>query len=124
LPLLDAHRVEKSRKASTCSRWKSVSGHLTTAYSFPSNPIVGWRPVLISMPRVGVTRVGNSHVNTKCNDSGYDLKGRRAGMKLKKITHNKRTSVPVCLELYIVCENESGWKTEKKFNTVLESILY
>jgi hypothetical protein len=60
------------------------------------------------MPRVGVARVGNSHVNTKCYDNGYDLKGERAAMKLKKITHNKGTSVPVCWEFYIVCENESG----------------
>lgn len=114
LPLLDAHLVEKSRGARTWSRWKSLSGHLTTGYSFPSHPILGWRLVLISMPRAGVTRVGNSHVNTKCCDNGCNLKGERAGMKLKKITHNKGTSVLVCWEFRIVYSNESGRKEDNK----------
>lgn len=66
------------------------------------------------MPRAGVTRVGNSHVNIKCCDNGCNLKGERAGMKLKKITHNKGTSVPVCWEFRIVCSNESGRKKDNK----------
>lgn len=114
LPLLDAHRVEKSRGARTWSRWKSLSGYLTTGYSFPSHPILGWRLVLISMPRFGVTRVGNSHVNTQCCDSGCNLKGEWAGIKLKKITHNKGTSVPVCWEFCILCRHESGRKKDNK----------
>jgi len=66
------------------------------------------------MPRAGVTRAANSHVNTKCCDSSCDLEQERAGMKLKKITHNKGTSVPVCWEFRIVCSSESGRKKDNK----------